>query len=79
MTMVKDKHNMFHYPNLTDVDSFRSNAIASSMIEPCTLHFHPYHDNGCEEGLKLRLLLLSSYSGLPFHERYVKGKLEEKI
>lgn len=65
---------MFHYPGLTDAETFKMEAIVSSKTESVILHFHPYHDLGCSEGMKLRT---DKYNGLPQHELYVDGRLNE--
>ena len=63
----------YHYPNLTDENALRLDAIKTSLTEPVTLHLHPYSDRGCKYGEKQRD---TRYEGLLIHERYVDGVLQ---
>ena len=69
-----NERGLYHYPNLTDVQALRLDAVKTSITEPITLHFHPYSDTGCKQGEKQRDV--DKYEGLPIHERYVDGELQ---
>ena len=73
--MIVNDHGIYHYPSLTDLESLRKSAFKASKNELVTLHFHPYDDNGCKEGMKKRN---NKYEGLPRHEIYSDGELKDK-